>query len=264
MASSLETASAEASLAVVAGVVPQLESQIVSLENSMSLLIGRSPGPISRGAALTENFLPPEVPAGLPSDLLRRRPDVRAAEQQLISANALVGVATANFFPTISLTGAFGALNTDVSNLFPQGKTWSIAAGLMGPLFQGMRLKNQYDVRIAQWEEAKVQYERTVTNAFAEVSSALVAHEKLAQSEKEAQRAVNAFREAVTLSNQRYVAGFASYLDVLQAEQNLFPAENALAVIRFQRLANFVALYKALGGGWNIEDPTWIREGGNR
>jgi multidrug efflux system outer membrane protein len=263
MASSLETASAEASLAVVAGVVPQLESQIVSLENTMSFLTGRNPAPIPRGAALTENFLPPEVPAGLPSDLLRRRPDVRAAEQQLISANALVGVATANFFPTISLTGAFGALNTDISNLFPQGKTWSIAAGLMGPLFQGMRLRNQYDVRIAQWEEAKVLYERTVTNAFVEVSSALVAHEKLAQSEKEAERAVRAFREAVTLSNQRYVAGFASYLDVLQAEQNLFPAENSLAVIRFQRLANFVQLYKALGGGWNIENPTWTREGGN-
>ena len=102
-----------------------------------------------------------------------------------------------------------------------------------------------------------------MTNAFVEVSSALVAHEKLAQSEKEAERAVRAFREAVTLSNQRYVAGFASYLDVLQAEQNLFPAENALAVIRFQRLANFVQLYKALGGGWNIENPTWTREGGN-
>jgi multidrug efflux system outer membrane protein len=262
MASALETASAEASLAVVAGVVPQLETQIVSLENSMALLLGKTPGAIPRGAVLTDQFLPPEVPAGLPSELLRRRPDVREAEERLVSANALVGVATANFFPTISLTGAFGALNTEVSNLFPEGKAWSIAAGLTGPLFQGMRLKNQYDVRIAQWEEAKVQYERTVTNAFVEASSALVAHQKLAQSEKEAERAVAAFREAVTLSNQRYVAGFASYLDVLQAEQNLFPAENALAVIRFQRLANLVQLYKALGGGWNIEDPTWIRTKG--
>jgi outer membrane protein, multidrug efflux system len=262
MASALETASAEASLAVVAGVVPQLESQIVSLENTMALLLGKSPGTIPRGAVLTDQFLPPEVPAGLPSELLRRRPDVREAEERLISANALVGVATANFFPTISLTGAFGALNTEVSNLFPEGKTWSIAAGLTGPLFQGLRLKNQYDVRVAQWEQAKIDYERTVTNAFAEVSSALVAHQKIAQSEKEAERAVAAFREAVTLSNQRYVAGFASYLDVLQAEQNLFPAENALAVIRFQRLGNFVQLYKALGGGWNIEDPTWVRTKG--
>src|SRR5215471_1649001 len=262
MASALETASAEASLAVVAAVVPALETQITSLENSMALLLGRSPSEIPRGSALNDQFLPPDVPAGLPSELLRRRPDVREAEQNLIAANALVGVATANFFPTISLTGAFGAVSTEVSNLFPEGKAWSIAAGLTGPLFQGGRLKNQYDVRVAQWEEAKVQYERTVTNAFVEASSALVAHQKLSAAEREQQRAVNAFREAVTLSNQRYIAGFASYLDVLQAEQNLFPAENALAVLRFQRLANFVQLYKALGGGWNIEDPTWVRAKG--
>ena len=259
MASALETASAEASLASVAGQVPQLESQIVALENAIGLLLGRTPGPIGRGASLTEQFLPPEVPAGLPSDLLRRRPDLKQAEQQLIAANANVGVAMANFFPTISLTGAFGGVSSDVSNLFQAGKTWSIAAGLTGPLFQGLRLKNQYDARVAQWEQAKTQYERAVTNAFGEVSSAIVAHQKLAQAEKEQARAVAAYRQAVTLSNQRYVSGFAGYLDVLQAEQNLFPAENALAQIRFNRLANFVQLYKALGGGWNLSDPAWAR-----
>jgi multidrug efflux system outer membrane protein len=259
MASALETASAEASLATVAGQVPQLESQIVALENAIGLLLGRSPGPIGRGASLTDQFLPPEVPAGLPSDLLRRRPDVKQAEHQLIAANANVGVAMANFFPTISLTGAFGGVSSDVSNLFQAGKTWSIAAGLTGPLFQGLRLKNQYDARVAQWEQAKTQYERAVTNAFGEVSSAIVAHQKLAQAEKEQARAVAAYRQAVTLSNQRYVSGFAGYLDVLQAEQNLFPAENALAQIRFNRLANFVQLYKALGGGWNLSDPAWAR-----
>jgi len=259
MASALETASAEASLVSVAGQVPQLESQIVALENAIGLLLGRNPGPIGRGASLTDQFLPPEVPAGLPSDLLRRRPDVKQAEQQLIAANANVGVAMANFFPTISLTGAFGGVSSDVSNLFQAGKTWSIAAGLTGPLFQGLRLKNQYDARVAQWEQAKTQYERAVTNAFGEVSSAIVAHQKLAQAEKEQARAVAAYRQAVTLSNQRYVSGFAGYLDVLQAEQNLFPAENALAQIRFNRLANFVQLYKALGGGWNLSDPAWAR-----
>ncbi len=102
-----------------------------------------------------------------------------------------------------------------------------------------------------------MQYEKTVTKAFGEASSAIVAHQKLAEAEKEQSRAVAAYRQAVTLSNQRYVAGFAGYLDVLQAEQNLFPAENLLAQLRFNRLANFVQLYKALGGGWNIEDPTW-------
>ncbi len=261
MASALETASAEASLATVAGQVPQLESQIVALENAIGLLLGRNPGPIGRGASLTDLFLPPEVPAGLPSDLLRRRPDVKQAEQQLIAANANVGAAMANFFPTISLTGAFGGVSSDVSDLFQTGKTWSIAAGLTGPLFQGLRLKNQYDARVAQWEQAKTQYERAVTNAFGEVSSAIVAHQKLAQAEKEQARAVAAYRQAVTLSNQRYVSGFSGYLDVLQAEQNLFPAENALAQIRFNRLANFVQLYKALGGGWNLSDPAWARPG---
>jgi outer membrane protein, multidrug efflux system len=231
------------------------------LENAIGLLLGRPPGPIGRGASLTDQFLPPEVPAGLPSDLLRRRPDVKQAEQQLIAANANVGVAMASFFPTISLTGAFGGVSTDVSNLFSDGKTWSIAAGLTGPLFQGLRLKNQYDARVAQWEQAKTQYERAVTNAFGEVSSAIVAHQKLAQAEREQARAVAAYRQAVTLSNQRYVSGFAGYLDVLQAEQNLFPAENALAQIRFNRLANFVQLYKALGGGWNLSDPAWARPG---
>ena len=239
--------------------MPLLESQIVALENAIGLLLGRNPAPIARGAVLTDQFLPPEVPAGLPAGLLRRRPDVREAEQRLVVANAAVGVAMANFFPTISLTGAFGGVSTDVSNLFSAGKTWSIAAGLTGPLFTGLRLKNQYDARIAQWEQAKIQYEKTVTNAFAEASSAIVAHQKLAEAEKEQTRAVAAYRQAVTLSNQRYVAGFAGYLDVLQAEQNLFPAENALALIRFNRLANFVALYKALGGGWNLTNPSWSR-----
>jgi multidrug efflux system outer membrane protein len=186
---------------------------------------------------------------------------VREAEQQLIATNAAVGVAMANFFPRISLTGAFGGISPQVADLFGPGKTWSIAGGLTGPLFQGLRLKNQYDARVAQWEQARVQYERTVTNAFAEASSAIVAHQKLAEAEKEQARAVAAFRQAVTLSNQRYVAGFAGYLDVLQAEQNLFPAENALALLRFNRLANFVQLYKALGGGWNVQDPTWVRPG---
>ena len=230
MASSLETASAEASLAGVAGQVPLLESQIVALENAIGLLLGRNPAPIARGAVLTDQFLPPEVPAGLPADLLRRRPDVREAEQRLVAANAAVGVAMANFFPTISLTGAFGGVSTDVSNLFSAGKTWSIAAGLTGPLFTGLRLKNQYDARIAQWEQAKIQYEKTVTNAFVEASSAIVAHQKLAEAEKEQARAVAAYRQAVTLSNQRYVAGFAGYLDVLQAEQNLFPADRKSVV----------------------------------
>jgi len=120
-------------------------------------------------------------------------------------------------------------------------------------------LRNQYDARVAQWEQAKVLYERAVTNAFGEASSALVAHERLARAEEQQARTVAAYQQAVKLSNERYVAGLAGYLDVLQAEQQLYPAENALAQIRLNRLANFVQLYKALGGGWNVPDPDWVR-----
>jgi multidrug efflux system outer membrane protein len=260
IASQLEVSRAEGAMRNAAGAVSDLERQITAQENLIGFLLGRSPGPITRGASLTAQALAPEVPAGLPSALLERRPDSRQAEQQLVAANADVGAAMASFFPTISLTGAFGAVSTDLSNLFPAGKTWSIAAGLTGPLFQGMRLKNQYQVNVALFEEARVRYEAAVTNAFGEVSTALVAYQKLALTEKEQAGSVAAYQEAVRLANIRYVAGLANYVEVLDAEQQLFPAENALALSRFQRLDAFVQLYKALGGGWNIADPAWTRQ----
>jgi len=260
-ASALETSSAEASLATVSAQVPLLESRIVAQENALSLLLGRNPGPIDRGSDLSAQSIPPEIPAGLPADLLQRRPDLRQVEEQLVAANANVGVAMASFFPTISLTGSYGGISPEVSDLFGPGKTWSIAAGLVGPLFQGLRLKNQYDARVAQWEQAKLSYEQAVTGAFGDVSSAIVAHEKLVEAEKQQARAVASLQDAVRLSNDRYLAGLASYLDVLQAEQQLFPAEIALAQTRLLRLSNFVQLYKTLGGGWNIADPGWVRPG---
>ena len=260
IASQLEVSRAEGAMRNAAGVVSDLERQVVAQENLIGFLLGRNPGSIARGASLTGQALVPEVPAGLPSALLERRPDIRQAEQQLVAANAGVGAAIANFFPTISLTGAFGAISTDVSNLFPAGKMWSIAAGLTGPLFQGMRLKNQYQVNVALFEEARVRYESAVTNAFGEVSTALVAYQKLALTEKEQAGSVAAYQEAVRLANIRYVAGLANYVEVLDAEQQLFPTENSLAQTRFQRLDAFVQLYKALGGGWNIADPAWTRQ----
>jgi len=259
VASELETSSAQALLESVSGQVPLLESRIVTQENAICLLLGRNPGPIARGSALTDQFIEPEIPPGLPSDLLERRPDLLAAEQRLVAANATVGVAKANFFPAISLTAAFGGVSPDVSNLFHAGKAWSVAAGLVGPAFQGLRLKNQYDARLAEWERAKLQYEQAVTSAFGEVSSTLVTHQKLVDVETHQARTVAAYRDAVLLSNERYLAGLASYLDVLQAQQQLFPAENTLAQTRFDRLANFTQLYKALGGGWRIENPSWGR-----
>ncbi|MGH9381878.1 MAG: efflux transporter outer membrane subunit [Thermoanaerobaculia bacterium] len=257
LASALETSSARAALADTRARIPELERQIAAQENALALLLGRNPGTISRGAALNDQHLPPGIPAGLPSDLLERRPDIRRAEQELVAANADAGVAVADFFPTLSLTGAFGGVAPQVSELFDEGETWSVGGGLLTPIFQGRRLKNQHRAALARWEQAKVEFERSVTNALAEVSTALVAYQKLIRVESELRQAVEASQEAVRHANSRYRSGLADYLEVLQAQQQLFPAENALARTRFDRLATLVELYRALGGGWQLDDADW-------
>ncbi|HYK42855.1 MAG TPA: efflux transporter outer membrane subunit [Thermoanaerobaculia bacterium] len=259
VASGLQVSRAEAALGTAAAAIPDLERQIVAEENLLSFLLGRNPGPILRGKALNEQPIPNDIPAGLPSSLLERRPDVRQAEQQLVAANANVGAAIASFFPVISLTAAFGGVSPEISTLFSSGKSWSIVGGLAGPLFEGGRLKNQLRVSRAIFDELAAQYEGTVRNAFGEVSTALVAHEKLAQVEEQQTRTVNAYREAVRLANIRYLAGLSSYVEVLDAQQQLFPAEIALAQTRSARLVNLVILYRALGGGWKLGDPVGSR-----
>lgn len=187
---------------------------------------------------------------------------VAAAEYRaLIAANADVGVTVAEYFPSLRLTGVFGGLAPQVSDLFKGGKQWSIGGGLLTPLFQGRRLKNQNRAAVARFEQAKVEYERSVTNAFSEVSTALVAYERLAHVEEEQARAVAAYREAVDLANERYLSGLADYLEVLLAQRQLFPAENTLTQVRFERLAALVDLYRALGGGWRLEDTGWTVAG---
>ena len=252
-ASALQTSYASAASNQVAAGVPDIERRIEATENQLNLLLGRNPAAIARGRALDDQPQPPEIPAGLPSELLLRRPDIRQAEQELIAANALVGVATANFFPTISLTGLFGAVSPEVSNLFPAGRTWSIAAGLLAPVFQGGRLVSQYDVAFAQWQQARIFYEQTVTNAFAETTTVLYARGKIAGSVAELAQAVDHYREMVRLTNVRYNSGLSNYFEVLYAMQQLFPAEIALARLRLDLLIDFVDIYKALGGGWNIQ-----------
>lgn len=249
-ASGLETASAGATLASTAAEIPDLERRILAAENRLAFLLGRNPGPIPRGNPLDDQLLPPRIPAGLPSDLLERQPDLRAAEQRLVAANAEVGVAVANFFPRISLTGAFGGVAPQVSDLLGDGKTWSVGGGLLTPVFQGRRLSDEHRAAVARWEQEKVRYEASVTNAFAEVSTTLAAYQKLAEIEEEQARAAASYRQAVRLSNDRYLSGLADYLEVLQAQQNQFDAESSLARTRFDRLASLVQLYKALGGGW--------------
>jgi multidrug efflux system outer membrane protein len=254
VASALDTSDAEASWANEAAQVPTLESQIAAKENQLSLLLGRAPGPIPRGAALFGQPLRTEIPAGLPAALLLRRPDLRQFEQQLVAANASVGVAEAAFFPTISLTGMFGGLSPDLRQLLGKGQTWSIAAGLTGPIFQGGLLRSQVGVAKAQFEQARLQYEQAVTNAFGEVSTALFALQKLAAAEQERQRAVHAYQEAVRLSLLRYHSGLSAYFEVITAQENLLNSENGLALVRHDRLVAMVNFYKALGGGWQVEE----------
>jgi len=254
-ASALETSRAEVLLANASALIPGLEQRIVARENQITLLLGRPPGPLARGGSLTEQALPPAVPPGLPSALLLRRPDVRVAEQDLIAANAGIGVARAAFYPTLSLTGLLGGVSPGLQDLFAAGRTWSIGAGLLGPLFAGGSLVAQERIARARFDAARATYEQTFTRALGEVSTDLVAIEKLASEEAERSRAVGAARESVRLATRRYESGFSAYFEVLDALQQLLPAETALVVTRRDRLLALVSFYRALGGGWNGTPP---------
>jgi multidrug efflux system outer membrane protein len=254
VASAIQTYRAEASLANALATIPDLERQIVARENQITLLLGQGPGPVPRGLELASQPQPAEIPAGLPSTLLLRRPDVRGAEQQLIAANANVGANIAAMFPTISLTGLFGAASPELNTMFGAGTVWSVGAGLVGPLFQGGKLKKNVAVAKAQFQQALILYEQAVNNSFGEVSTQLAAWRSLAESERETAREVRAYEEAVRLANVRYLSGLSSYVEVLDAMNLLFPAQNKLEQVRLQRLVALAEFYKALGGGWQVEE----------
>lgn len=251
VASKLETSSAEGLLGTAAANVPEVERLIVLKENQINVLLGRNPGPVERNATLLEQVSPPEIPAGLPSALLERRPDIRQAEQNLRAANAQIGVAMTNFFPQIGLTSLLGQVSPELS-AFTSGTSnlWAVAGAMTGPLFQGGTLIAEYRQAKAAWEEAKLVYEQTALNAFQEVSNALISRQKLAASRADQARSVKAYEEAVKVSIKRYVAGKASYYEILQNQQNLYPAETTLARTELNQLLAVVQLYKALGGGW--------------
>ena len=261
-ASGLEVARARAALANVAAAIPDLKRQIVAQEAALNLLLGRNPGAIDRGAALADQFDPPDVPTGLPSQLLERRPDVRQAEEALMAANANVGVAKANFFPTISLTGLLGGVSPQLSELTAGGKAWSLAGNLAGPLFTAGRLKNEYRAALAQRDQARIAFEKTVTQAFGEVSSSLSAHQELAKAYEEQLNSVEAYRESVRLSSIRYDSGLANYLEIIDAEIQMYPAERSAIIYDLGRKVALVNLYRALGGGWNLSDSQWISSSG--
>ena len=251
VSSKLETASADAEEASAAATVPELERQITVEENQIRILLGMNPGPIIGRKKLLEELLPPDVPPGLPSALLERRPDIRQAEQLVRSANAQIGVAKADFYPKFSLTALFGQVSPELSTLTSgAANAWSVAANLAGPIFKGGLLKGELNQARAVWEEAALQYQSTALTALQAVSDALIAREKLALERVEQARAVRAYEEAVQVANQRYTAGQANYYELLQEQQLLFPAENALTQTELNQLLAIVQLYRALGGGW--------------
>lgn len=251
VASKLETDRAAAALANAAALIPQLELQIASTENQLNVLLGRNPGPIVRSSLTNQTLLTPEVPAGLPSELLRRRPDVLSAEQSLIAANANVGVSVANFFPQIGLTTFLGRASPELSEFTGgSGNLWDLGGTLSGPVFQGGKLRANYRAAKAQFDEAKAAYEQSVLTAFSEVSNALITRQKLAEVYVFDGQAVVALESSVELATQRYLNGKSSYYEVLQAQQDLYPTQRAQVQTQVGELLAVVQLYKALGGGW--------------
>jgi multidrug efflux system outer membrane protein len=226
-------------------------------ENAISILVGAYPRETARGVVLTDQAMP-NAPVGLTTDLLQRRPDVMQAEQTMIGANAEIGIAVANFFPRIGLTALYGGQSRNIGDMFDSSfSIWNIAGGFAGPLFQGGRLIESYHAQQAFWNGTIAQYKQTVLIAFQEVADALIAQQTLVDQRAALTHQVAALREAVNLSLLRYTAGRASYFEVLEAEQLLFPTEDALAQTQRDQLLAVVNLYKALGGGWSLSDVEW-------
>ena len=247
----LEVRQAEQLVYDATEVIPDVEKSIEQQENFLSYLIGKNPGPIVRGAELTAQQMPPAVPPGIPSDLIERRPDIRAAEEQLISANALIGVAKAADFPRITLTGFLGFESNSLSSLFSGSRSvWGFVPQLTQPIFTAGRLKNNVRFSQAQQQVFLVNYERTIQNAFREVSDSLIAHRKVAEVRFQRELLVTTLRDRARLAYLRYNGGVSNLLEALDADRDLFNAELNLAQARRDELVTVVQLYKSLGGGW--------------
>ncbi len=231
--------------------IPDLERRIEQQENFISVLIGKNPGPITRGKPLGENPIPATVPVGLPSTLLERRADIIQAEQLLVAANARIGVAKAAYFPQIALTGTGGYQSTSLANLFSvEGGFWNAGAQLVQPIFEGGRIRSGVRLSEAQQQEAALFYKQTIQLAFREVSDSLVAYAKNQEFRQQEELLTQAAEDATHLSNARYTGGATSYLEVLDSDTRYFSAQLNLAqAVLNERLA-LVQLYSALGGGW--------------
>ena len=257
--SKLPVARAQAAYDSSLASVASLKRAIVQQENAISILLGTYPGEIPRGAQLTEQAAP-STPLGLTTEVMQRRPDILQAEQNVIGSNAQVGVAVAGFFPRIGLSALYGAQSPNMNHLLDNSfSIWNIAGGLAGPIFQGGQILETYHAQQALWEGTIAQYKQTIIVAFREVSDALVAQTTLVDQRQALEHQVVSLQEAVELALLRYNAGRASYFEVLEAEQLLFPAKDALAQTQRDQLLVVVSLYKALGGGWNLSDAQWTQ-----
>jgi multidrug efflux system outer membrane protein len=255
--SRLQTTRARAALANAAAAIPRIHREITKTENRLSLLLGNPPGGVLRGKPLVEQEIASRTPAGLPAQLLERRPDIVEAEEELVAANAMVGVALANFLPRIGLTSAFGGTSTELSDLVTgSASLWNLLGEVTGPLFSGGLRLAQYRGQQSVWEEARARYEQTVLTALVEVSDALAARETLANERANREEEVANLKDSVELARERYTQGLASYFEIIDAQQELLPAELELARVQRAQLDAFVQLYRALGGGWNLEE-TW-------
>ena len=254
IAAELDLAQAQRQYEGAVAAVPLIEKQIAQTENRLSILLGHNPGAIVRGIALSEQPAPPAVPAGLPSALLEQRPDLRAAEQRIVAANARIGEARALYFPRIALTGSYGYASKSLSDLFTgPARVWAGAAGFAVPIFDAGRISSTVDLAQAQQQEAILSYQQSVQQAFREVDDALIAYRKTRESRDAQVRLVDAAQRAFGTADKRYLHGVSSYLEVLDAQRELFNAELTLTRTELDELVAIVQLYKALGGGWNAQ-----------
>jgi outer membrane protein, multidrug efflux system len=250
-ASGLDVSQAEQLVYTASQTIPDLERQIQQEENLLSILLGENPGGIARGLALTEQPLPQDVPAGLPSELLERRPDVRQAEENMVAANAQIGIAKASFFPSLALTG-LGGLESNALNRFisAPSEMWTGALSVSQPVFQGGRLRSELRLARAQWEEAVLSYRQTIQDALRQVSNALIAYQKDREFREQQYLLTQAARQSDEISQVLYRNGSASYLQVLTSETNYFAAELNLVQGQLNERLSLVQLYQSLGGGW--------------
>jgi multidrug efflux system outer membrane protein len=247
----LDVRQAEQLVFTASAEIPVLEQQIEQQENFISILLGQNPGDLPRGQTLTEQRQPPEVPPGLPSSLLERRPDIQQAEAQLVAANAEIGVARAAYFPQISLNGAGGFQSSALTSLFtgPAG-AWSFGASLTQPIFTGGRLRSQVRLAEARQQTAVLSYQQSIQGAFRNVSDGLVAYRKTREFRTQQELLFRSAEDAARLSHMRYNGGVTGYLEVLTNETNAFSTELGLVQAQLNELLAVVQLYQALGGGW--------------